>query len=130
MLESILFWGIGGVLILLGIRDLWILSRCTERIEAEHTGYRTYYGGRYGIRKINIPVFTYTYQGIVYQSQLAQNVSYKKLTENMEHGNIHPVYINPKHPQTCIFLRKVRPDTILFLCMGLLIILGGCMRIL
>ena len=129
MLESILFWGIGGVLLLLGIRDLWILSRCTERIEAEHTGYRTYYGGgRYGIRKINIPVFTYTYQGIVYQSQLAQNVSYKKLTEHMEHGNIHPIYINPRHPQTCIFLCRVRLNTILFLCLGLLIILGEIMK--
>lgn len=34
------------------------LILCTEQIEAEHTGYRTYYGGgRYGIRKVDVPVF-------------------------------------------------------------------------
>lgn len=128
-MEHVLFIVIGIGVFLLGVRDLCILVLCTEQIEAEHTGYRTYYGGgRYGIRKIDIPVFTYTYQGVSYQRQLAQNVSYKKLTENMEQGNIHPIYINPKHPQTCIFQRKVRPDTILFLCMGLLIVLGELVR--
>ena len=106
-MEHVLFIVIGIGVFLLGVRDLCILILCTEQIEAEHTGYRTYYGGgRYGI----------------------QNVPYKKLTENMEHGNIHPIYINSKHPQTCIFLRKVRPDTILFLCMGLFIVLGAVMR--
>ncbi len=128
-MENVLFIVIGIGVFLLGVRDLCILILCTEQIEAEHTGYRTYYGGgRYGIRKVDVPVFTYTYQGVSFQSQLAQNVPYKKLTENMEHGNIHPIYINSKHPQTCIFLRKVRPDTILFLCMGLFIVLGAVMR--
>ena len=128
-MEHVLFIVIGIGVFLLGVRDLCIPVLCTEQIEAEHTGYRTYYGGgRYGIRKKDISVFTYTYQGVSYQRQLAQNVSYKKLTENMEQGNIHPIYINPKHPQTCIFQRKVRPDTILFLCMGLLIVLGELVR--
>ena len=127
-MEHIVFLVVGGCVFLLGVRDLWIMFRCTEQIEAEHTGYRTYYGGgRYGLRKTNVPVFTYTYQGVFYERQLAQNVSYKKLTEHMENGNIHPIYINPNHPQTCIFLRKVRPDTILFLCLGLFIIFAGIM---
>lgn len=100
-MEHVLFIVIGIGVFLLGVRDLCILILCTEQIEAEHTGYRTYYGGgRYGIRKVDVPVFTYTYQGVSFQSQLAQNVPYKKLTENMEHGNIHPIYINSKHPQT------------------------------
>jgi len=97
--EHVLFIVIGIGVFLLGVRDLCILILCTEQIEAEHTGYRTYYGGgRYGIRKVDVPVFTYTYQGVSFQSQLEQNVPYKKLTENMEHGNIHPIYINSKHP--------------------------------
>ena len=125
-MEHIVFIVIGIGVLLLGVRDLCILSRCTQQIEAEHTGYRTYYGGgRYGLRKMNVPVFTYTYQGVSYERQLAQNVSYKKLTEHMENGNIHPIYIDPKHPQTCIFVRKVRPDTILLFCMGLFIVFGG-----
>lgn len=125
-MEHIVFIVIGIGVFLLGVRDLCILSRCTQQIEAEHTGYRTYYGGgRYGLRKMNVPVFTYIYQGVSYERQLAQNVSYKKLTEHMENGNIHPIYIDPRHPQTCIFLRKVRPDTILLLCLGLFIVFGG-----
>ena len=127
-IESILpvFVGIPGAK--LGLPNM-VIVLLLYLMGAEHTGYRTYYGGgRYGIRKVDVPVFTYTYQGVSFQSQLAQNVPYKKLTENMEHGNIHPIYINSKHPQTCIFLRKVRPDTILFLCMGLFIVLGAVMR--
>lgn len=77
-MEHVLFIVIGIGVFLLGVRDLCILILCTEQIEAEHTGYRTYYGGgRYGIRKVDVPVFTYTYQGVSFQSLLAQNVPYK-----------------------------------------------------
>lgn len=49
-MEHVLFIVIGIGVFLLGVRDLCILILCTEQIEAEHTGYRTYYGGgRYGI---------------------------------------------------------------------------------
>ena len=92
-------------------------------MDGVYCGYNTYYGGN-GI-STHAPVFEYTYNGIYYREQTAQNVSYKRLNKNMTEGNIYSLYIDPKHPAVFILIKKLKVGTIVSIIFGLVIFTYG-----
>lgn len=114
---------LGLIFILVGVNDLCSLLRCREKVDGVYCGYNTYYGGN-GI-STHAPVFEYTYNGVYYREQTAQNVSYKRLNKNMTEGNIYSLYIDPKHPAVFILIKKLKVGTIISIIFGLAIFTYG-----
>lgn len=108
---------LGLIFILVGYNDFYSLLRCKEKIDGVYCGYNTYYGGN-GI-STQSPVFEYTYNGIHYREQTAQNVSYKQLNKNMTEGSVYCLYIDPKHPAVFIFSRKINVSTVIGILFGI-----------
>lgn len=108
---------LGLIFILVGYNDFYSLLRCKEKIDGVYCGYNTYYGGN-GI-STQSPVFEYTYNGIHYREQTAQNVSYKQLNKNMTEGSVYCLYIDPKHPIVFIFSRKINVSAVIGILFGI-----------
>lgn len=108
---------LGLIFILVGYNDFYSLLRCKEKIDGVYCGYNTYYGGN-GI-STQSPVFEYTYNGIHYCEQTAQNVSYKQLNKNMTEGSVYCLYIDPKHPIVFIFSRKINVSAVIGILFGI-----------
>lgn len=114
---------LGLVFILVGFNDFYSLLKCKEKIEGVYCGYNTYYGGN-GI-STQSPVFEYTYQGIHYREQTAQNVSYKQLNKKMTEGSVYSLYIDPKHPAVFIFSRKIHASAVIGILFGIFFLTAG-----
>ena len=114
---------LGLIFILVGFNDFYSLIRCKEKIDGVYCGYNTYYGGN-GI-STQSPVFEYTYKGIHYREQTAQNVSYKQLNRNMTEGSVYCLYIDPKHPAVFIFSRKINVSAVIGILFGIFFLTAG-----
>lgn len=113
----------GLILILVGVNDLYSLLCCKEKVDGVYCGYNTYYGGN-GI-STQSPLFEYTYRGIHYREQTAQNVSYKQLNQRMTQGKVYSLYIDPKHPAVFILSKRIKVRTIISIIIGLYIFAFG-----
>lgn len=108
---------------LIGVNDLYSLLRYREKVDGVYCDYNTYYGGN-GI-STQSPVFEYTYNGIYYREQTAQNISHKRLNKSMTQGNVYSIYIDPKHPAVFILTKKIKIGTIVSIILGLFIFTYG-----
>lgn len=105
-------------LLLFGIvyNDIYSVLQCSQRIDATYCTFHTYHGNPYV--SFCAPVFAYNYKGVCYQEQTTQVISVKKVTKQMKQGQQYPIYVNPKHPSVYIVSKRLKPDTLLCLVIG------------
>ncbi len=111
---------IGLLCILVFIFGVVNLSRCNLQIPATYLHFNTYTGNR-GYRSY-APVFRYYFRGMMYERQVAENYSLKKINSLFVQGNTYPVWISEKEPEVCITKKKIQGTHILCLVIGILML--------
>lgn len=96
------------------------LSRCNLQIPAIYLHFNTYTGNR-GYRSYT-PVFRYYFRGTMYERQVAENYSLKKINSLFVQGNTYPVWISEKEPEVCITRKKIQGSHILCLVIGIVML--------
>lgn len=98
------FSGLGIMMSSASTIRIYALLHCKKKIEAVYSGehverYRRGFDYYY-------PIFQYTYNENSYYQQTVEHYFERKL-KKMTIGDTYKIYVDPKHPQMCMFKRKL-----------------------
>ena len=104
---------------------IYALLHCKKKIEAVYSGehverYRRGFDYYY-------PIFQYTYNENSYYQQTVEHYFERKL-KKMTIGDTYKIYVDPKHPQMCMFKRKLNIIAVGSIMLGVMCVFFGLLK--
>ncbi|MDL2211391.1 DUF3592 domain-containing protein [Erysipelotrichaceae bacterium OttesenSCG-928-M19] len=103
------FLAVGLLCLGIGLRDIYLAMKCTQKIIAEYVGY--YYQSIRGT-SLYTPKFEYEYKGEKYTSLVNTTYSKRKINKYYKEGNKYDIYIDSDNPEDCTDDRRIKISTI------------------
>ena len=118
---AIIAFGVGVLLIILGVQEKKIASNCNTEVKAVYIGSEEVYLG-HGISKYS-PAFRYNYGGQQYERSSFQHFSKKYVESVYQQGKEYSIYINPDKPLVFKVIQKKEFFVLVTILVGIYFIL-------